>query len=202
MISKKIFILCGIKMEVDSMKVMFKKGDWELKNCKCGKIVLSLKKDEELKKYKYLTINNITLEIISNKTNKKNTYLFLENNIKPQKFLNKIIKFSDLKNPTQKESLTSQTANQTPKIINTPNHTQIIKNPIQKESLKSQTANQTPKIITTPNHTQIIKKNPYIYTNVESGYSAKSFPSVYIGQYKYGPQGNKLQTTPQVSPFV
>jgi len=45
-------------------------------------------------------------------------------------------------------------------------------------------------------------RNPYIYTNVESGYSARSFPSVYIARYKYGPQGNKFQTTPQVSPFV
>jgi len=45
-------------------------------------------------------------------------------------------------------------------------------------------------------------KNPYIYTNVESGYSAKSFPSTYVQRYKYGPQGNKSQTTPQVSPFV
>lgn len=43
-------------------------------------------------------------------------------------------------------------------------------------------------------------KNPYIYTNVESGYSARSFPQVYIQRYKYGPQGDKLQTTPQVAP--
>jgi len=37
-------------------------------------------------------------------------------------------------------------------------------------------------------------------TNVESGYSAVSFPAVYIDQYKYGPQGNGLQTTPEVAP--
>ena len=42
--------------------------------------------------------------------------------------------------------------------------------------------------------------NPYIYTNVESGYSAKSFPYVYVKRYKYGPQGDKFQTTPQVAP--
>jgi len=43
-------------------------------------------------------------------------------------------------------------------------------------------------------------RNPYIYTNVESGYSARSFPQVYIEKYKYGPQGDKYQTTPQVAP--
>lgn len=43
-------------------------------------------------------------------------------------------------------------------------------------------------------------RNPYIYTNVESGYSAKSFPSFYVQKYKYGPQGDKMQTTPQVAP--
>jgi len=45
-------------------------------------------------------------------------------------------------------------------------------------------------------------RNPYIYTNVESGYSARSFPSVYIQRYKYGPQPGKPQTTPMVSPIV
>ncbi len=41
--------------------------------------------------------------------------------------------------------------------------------------------------------------NPYIYTNVESGYSAKSFPYVYIQRYDYGPQPGRYQTTPQVA---
>jgi len=44
-----------------------------------------------------------------------------------------------------------------------------------------------------------IIRNPYIYTNVESGYSAKSFPYVYIQRYRDGPQPNKFQTTPQVA---
>lgn len=43
------------------------------------------------------------------------------------------------------------------------------------------------------------RRNPALYTNVESGYSAVSFPSVYIARYKYGPQGGKFQTTPQVA---
>jgi hypothetical protein len=45
-----------------------------------------------------------------------------------------------------------------------------------------------------------IIRNPYIYSNVESGYSARSFPQVYIQRYIYGPQGDKPQTTPQVAP--
>lgn len=43
------------------------------------------------------------------------------------------------------------------------------------------------------------RRNPALYTNVESGYSAVSFPAVYIARYKYGPQGGKFQTTPQVA---
>lgn len=43
-------------------------------------------------------------------------------------------------------------------------------------------------------------RNPYIYTNVESGYSARSFPQVFVQRYRYGPQGDKFQTTPQVAP--
>lgn len=44
--------------------------------------------------------------------------------------------------------------------------------------------------------------DPYdaLRTNVESGYSAVSFPAVYIDKYKYGPQGDAFQTTPEVAP--
>ena len=51
------------------------------------------------------------------------------------------------------------------------------------------------------NNQKLPLKNPYIYTNVESGYSARSFPSVYTETYKYGPQPGRAQTTPMVSPF-
>ncbi len=37
------------------------------------------------------------------------------------------------------------------------------------------------------------------YTNVESGYSAKSFPSTYSAIYQYGPQRGRSQTTPMVA---
>ena len=38
-----------------------------------------------------------------------------------------------------------------------------------------------------------------IYTNVESGYSAKSFPSTYNAIYQYGPQRYRSQTTPMIA---
>jgi hypothetical protein len=38
-----------------------------------------------------------------------------------------------------------------------------------------------------------------LYTNVESGYSAKSFPSNYNSVYQYGPQRGRSQTTPMVA---
>jgi len=38
-----------------------------------------------------------------------------------------------------------------------------------------------------------------LYTNVESGYSAKSFPSTYSTIYQYGPQRGRSQTTPMVA---
>jgi len=38
-----------------------------------------------------------------------------------------------------------------------------------------------------------------LYTNVESGYSAKSFPSTYNAVYQYGPQRGRSQTTPMIA---
>jgi len=65
-----------------------------------------------------------------------------------------------------------------------------------------ETPKETQNISVFPRTTQRYPRvsNPYIYTNVESGYSARSFPQVFVQRYKYGPQGDKFQTTPQVAP--
>jgi len=65
-----------------------------------------------------------------------------------------------------------------------------------------ETPKETQNISVFPRTTQRYPRvsNPYIYTNVESGYSARSFPQVFVQRYRYGPQGDKFQTTPQVAP--
>ena len=45
-----------------------------------------------------------------------------------------------------------------------------------------------------------LQRSANLYTNVESGYSAKkSFPSTYNAVYQYGPQRGRSQTTPMVA---
>ncbi len=47
---------------------------------------------------------------------------------------------------------------------------------------------------------QLQNNRASLYTNVESGYSAKkSFPSTYNAVYQYGPQRGRSQTTPMIA---
>jgi len=46
---------------------------------------------------------------------------------------------------------------------------------------------------------QLQNNRASLYTNVESGYSAKSFPSTYNAVYQYGPQKGRSQTTPMIA---
>ena len=48
---------------------------------------------------------------------------------------------------------------------------------------------------------KILIKNPrsYLDTNIESGYSVKSFPSTYNAIYSFGPQSGRSQTTPMIA---
>jgi len=57
-----------------------------------------------------------------------------------------------------------------------------------------------PQISTKPNLSPLVKpiRSAALNTNVESGYSAVSFPSVYVKSYNVGPYPGRPQTTPQV----
>ena len=47
---------------------------------------------------------------------------------------------------------------------------------------------------------QLQNNRASLYTNVESGYSAKkTFPSTYNAVYQYGPQRGRSQTTPMIA---
>ena len=52
---------------------------------------------------------------------------------------------------------------------------------------------------TLSNKTLIKNPRSYLDTNIESGYSAKSFPSTYNAIYSFGPQSGRSQTTPMIA---
>jgi len=179
------------------------KADFDVFRIKCKKIIFRTNRINQniyetprgyLRNVSIITPENtfnLLLEKVMFKPNQV-VFRFRPNKIKlPTKIFN--VSINIIKKPKE---ILKVTQNIPEKPKETPKETQNIS-----EKLK-EIPNVTQNISVFPRTTQRYPRvsNPYIYTNVESGYSARSFPQVFVQRYRYGPQGDKFQTTPQVAP--